>query len=477
MLSKLIDLSVKLIRKYLPDPFVFAIILTVVAGLAAMFCTGQGALEVLENWGGGVWSLLAFSMQMALVLVCGSALADAPLIKRGLRKMAALPKTPAAAITTVTLVASIACWINWGFGLIVGAIFAKEIARAVKGVDYRLLIAAAYSGFVVWHAGLSASIPLAMATDGESLVEVSRGAITSAIPISQTIFATYNLIIVFVVIVALTAVNTLMHPVPEKAFIVDPALLGDGEEIKEEPLCGPSGSENCEEVRASGCASCGEGKSEWKMSPSEKLNNSVVLGGLVALMGLGYLVVKIVLKGASLDLNNVIMLFMFLGIVLHKTPIKYVKAVTASASSSAGILLQFPFYAGIMGIMTSAGADGVSLAGQISEACVAMSNEKTFPLLSFLSAGIVNVFVPSGGGQWAVQAPIMLPAGVQLGVDPAVTGMAIAWGDAWTNLIQPFWALPALAIAKLDAKDIMGFCLIDLFIVGVIVCAGFLFLV
>lgn len=463
MISKLIDLSVKLIRKYLPDPFVFAIILTVVAGLCAMLCTGQGPLEVLENWGGGVWSLLAFSMQMALVLVCGSALADAPLIKRGLRKIAALPKTPAAAITTVTLVASIACWINWGFGLIVGAIFAKEIARAVKGVDYRLLIASAYSGFVVWHSGLSASIPLAMATEGASLVEVSRGTITSAIPISQTIFATYNLIIVLVVIVALTEVNTLMHPAPDRAFVVDSALLGDAEEITEPQLCGADGSKEC--------------KVEWKLTPSEKLNNSMVLSGLVALMGLGYLFVKIVLKGASLDLNNVIMLFMFLGIVLHKTPIKYVKAVTASASSCAGILLQFPFYAGIMGIMTSAGSDGASLAGVISEACVAVSNEKTFPLLSFLSAGLVNVFVPSGGGQWAVQAPIMLPAGVQLGVDPAVTGMAIAWGDAWTNLIQPFWALPALAIAKLDAKDIMGFCLIDLFIVGAIVCAGFLLLV
>ena len=135
------------------------------------------------------------------------------------------------------------------------------------------------------------------------------------------------------------------------------------------------------------------------------------------------------------------------------------------------------FYAGIMGIMTSASAEGISLAGQISEACVAISNEKTFPMLSFLSAGIVNVFVPSGGGQWAVQAPIMLPAGVQLGVEPAVTGMAIAYGDAWTNLIQPFWALPALAIAKLNAKDIMGYCLIDLFVVAIIVVLGFLVLV
>ena len=459
-MGKLIDLSVKFIKKYLPDPFVFAIILTVVAALAAIVFTGQGPLEVVEHWGGGVWSLLAFSMQMALVLVCGSALADAPIIKKGLRKLAALPKTPAAAIVTVTLVSSIACWINWGFGLIVGAIFAKEIARQVKGVDYRLLIASAYSGFVVWHSGLSASIPLAMATEGASLVEVSRGTITSAIPISQTIFATYNLIIVFVVMVALTVVNTLMHPSPEKSFVVDPALLGDAEEIEEKQLCGAIGEKEC--------------KVEWKLTPSEKLNNSVILSGIIAFMGLGYLFIKIVLKGASLDLNNVIMLFLFLGIVLHKNPIRYVKAINNAASSSAGILLQFPFYAGIMGIMTSASADGVSLAGVISEACVAMSNEKTFPVLSFLSAGIVNVFVPSGGGQWAVQAPIMLPAGVQLGVDPSVTGMAIAWGDAWTNLIQPFWALPALAIAKLNAKDIMGFCLIDLFVVGVIVCLGLL---
>lgn len=461
MFQKLIDLSVKLIRKYLPDPFVFAILLTIVAAVAAMISTGQTPLEVVENWGGGVWSLLAFSMQMALVLVCGSALADAPVIKKALRKMAALPKTPAAAIVTVTLVSSIACWINWGFGLIVGAIFAKEIARQVKGVDYRLLIASAYSGFVVWHSGLSASIPLAMATEGASLVEVSRGAITSAIPISQTIFATYNLLIVFAIIVALTVVNTLMHPSAEKAFIVDPALLGDAEEIVYKDLCGMDGGKEC--------------KVEWKLTPSEKLNNSMILSGIIAVMGLGYLFMKVIVKGGSLDLNSVIMLFMFLGIVLHKTPIKYVKAVTASASSCAGILLQFPFYAGIMGVMTSPSADGVSLAGQISEACVAMSNEKTFPLLSFLSAGIVNVFVPSGGGQWAVQAPIMLPAGVQLGVDPSVTGMAIAYGDAWTNLIQPFWALPALAIAKLNAKDIMGYCLIDLFVVGAIVIVGFLF--
>jgi short-chain fatty acids transporter len=374
--------------------------------------------------------------------------------------MAAFPKTPAAAITTVTLVSSIACWINWGFGLIVGAIFAKEIARAVKGVDYRLLIASAYSGFVVWHSGLSASIPLAMATEGASLVEVSRGTITSAIPIFQTIFATYNLIIAFAIIVALTVVNTIMHPAPDKAFCVDPAVLGEAEEIQERELCGASGEKEC--------------KVEWKLTPSEKLNNSAILSGIIAVMGLGYLAIRIFVKGGSLDLNNVIMLFLFLGIVLHKTPIKYVKAVGNSASAAAGILLQFPFYAGIMGIMTSASAEGVSLAGQISEACVAISNKTTFPMLSFLSAGIVNVFVPSGGGQWAVQAPIVMPAATEMGVEYGRAAMAIAWGDQWTNMIQPFWALPALGVAGLSARNVMGYLVVILLYTGVIACLGFL---
>ena len=148
-----------------------------------------------------------------------------------------------------------------------------------------------------------------------------------------------------------------------------------------------------------------------------------------------------------------------------------------SASKSAGpIMLQFPFYAGIIGMMTGVNADGVSLAILISDFFANVATKFTFPLFSFLSAGIVNFFVPSGGGQWAVQAPIMMPAGAAFGVDPAKTAMAIAWGDAWTNMIQPFWALPALGIAGLGAKDIMGFCIIDLLYSGVIIAMGLMFI-
>ena len=446
MFQKIIRFCVKLVQKYLPEPFIFAIILTLVAFIVAMPVCHQTPLEVVEHWGDGVWSLLAFAMQMSLVLVTGSALAAAPDVKKGISALAGLPKTPAGAIALVTGISALACWLNWGFGLIVGVIFAKEIAKKLRGVDYRLLIASAYSGFVVWHAGLSGSIPLTMATKGSNLETVTKGALTQPVPIRQTVLAPENLIMVAVVIVAIVVVNALMHPKGELAMSIDPSLL-----FEEQPKPEPKPS-----------------------TPSEKMENSSVLAWIISLLGLSYLIIKLFFKGGSFDLGAVIMLFLFLGILLHGTPLAYVKAFGKSVSGAAGILLQFPFYAGIMGIITGVGESGICLGEVVSNACVSISTPKTYPLFTFFCAAILNMFVPSGGGHWAIQAPIMFTAGAALNVDPGLTGMAISWGDAWTNLIQPFWALPALAIAKLNAKDIMGFCIIDLLVSGLIICGGLL---
>lgn len=434
-----------MVQRYLPEPFVFAILLTFIAAFIAKPLCHQTPVEVVEHWGNGVWSLLAFSMQMALVLVCGSTLAAAPVVKKGISALASLPKTPMAAIALVTAVSAIACWLNWGFGLIVGVIFAKEIARKLPAVDYRLLIASAYSGFVVWHAGLSGSIPLTMATPGDALSKATNGALSQPVPISQTILDPHNLVMVLLVIVALVLVNSKMHP-KKDVVIVDPALLAEEDFVRD----------------------------ERRDTPAEKMEGSRILAYVLAALGLTYLVIKLFFRGGSLDLNSVIMLFLFTGVILHGTPISYVRAFTKAATGAAGILLQFPFYAGIMGIITGVGHSGICFGTVISDACIAISNPTTYPLLTFLCAAVLNLFVPSGGGHWAIQAPIMFAAGANLGVDPGLTGTAIAWGDAWTNLIQPFWAIPALAIAKLNAKDIMGFCLIDLFITGVIICGGLL---
>lgn len=437
----------RVVQRWLPEPLIFAIILTFVAAILAMPICHQTPIEVVEHWGGGVWNLLAFAMQMALVLVCGSALAAAPIIKRGISALASLPKNPAGAIALVTGISAIACWLNWGFGLIVGVIFAKEIARKMSGVDYRLLIASAYSGFVVWHAGLSGSIPLTMATPGEALSKATNGILTSPVAITETIFDYHNLVICVIVVMALIVVNSLMHPKADKVIAINPALL---EEETEAP------------VQTKG------------NTPAEKLENSRVLGWLLAILGFSYLTIHLFVRGGSFDLGSVIMLFLFLGLVLHGTPLAYVKAFGKAATGAAGIILQFPFYAGIMGIITGIGESGICFGTVISNACISISTPTTYPLLTFLCAALLNLFVPSGGGHWAIQAPIMFAAGANLGVDHGLTGTAIAWGDAWTNLIQPFWALPALAIAKLNAKDIMGFCLIDLIVTGLIICGGLL---
>ncbi len=445
MFQKIIRGCVNFMQRYLPEPFIFAIILTFVAMAVAMPVCHQSIVEVVANWGGGVWNLLGFSMQMALILVTGATLAAAPAIKRGISRLAAMPKTPAGAIALVTGISAVACWLNWGFGLIVGVIFAKEIAKKLRGVDYRLLIASAYSGFVVWHAGISGSIPLKMASDLDDLVKATNGVITETLPISQTILDPHNIIMAAIVIMALVIVNAMMHP-KEGIIAIDPSLLKE--------------DEVADNVKPS--------------TPAERLEHSKVLSVILAVLGFTYLIVSLFIKGGSFDIGAVILLFLFLGVILYKTPIAYVRAFTKSVGGAAGIVLQFPFYAGIMGIITGVGESGICLGTVTSEAFVNISTPTTYPLFTFLCAAILNMFVPSGGGHWAIQAPIMFAAGATLGVDHGLTGMAIAWGDAWTNLIQPFWALPALAIAKLNAKDIMGFCLIDLVVSGMIICAGLL---
>ncbi|MEI2665881.1 short-chain fatty acid transporter [Rossellomorea sp. LJF3] len=434
----LISLSNKIMQRYLPDPFLFVVILTlVVFGLGLIF-TESSSLEMVQYWGDGFWSLLAFSMQMVLVLVTGYVLASSPLFKRFLGFLASFAKSPGSAIVIVTVVSMIASWINWGFGLVIGALFAKELAKRVKGVDYRLLIASAYSGFVVWHAGFSGSIPLSIATDGHPFQDL-----IGVISTNETIFATSTLIIVAALFIVLPITNRMLMPAKEETIAVDPELFNETAATLEKEA----------------------------LTPADKLENSMILSIIVAVLGIVFLFSYFVKNGFALNLDIVNFLFLFLGILFHGTPKRFLAAVQEAIKGASGIVIQFPFYAGIMGMMTASG-----LAVVMSEAFVSISNDVTFYFFAFLSAGIVNFFVPSGGGQWAVQAPIMLDAAQTLDASVAKTAMAVAWGDAWTNLIQPFWALPALAIAGLKAKDIMGYCVIILVISGVVISLGLLFL-
>ncbi|WP_186567026.1 TIGR00366 family protein [Lawsonibacter celer] len=448
MFKKFTNGCVRVVNRWLPDPFLFAVILTIVVFVAAMIGTQQGPLELVWAWGGqgktqsGFWSLLAFAMQMALVLVFGSAMASAKACKRALGAIASLAKNKRSAILITTFVSTICCWLNWGFGLIAGALLAREVAKRVRDVDYPLLIAAAYSGFVIWHAGLSGSIPLQMnAAGGTEILGVAYSASTM-----ETIFHPMNLLMVAVILVLMPFVNYAMHPDASHTIVVDPSKLVDEEE-----------------------------RTYTKDTPAEKMEHSKILWVITLVLGFVYIVYYFVKNGFSLDLNIVNMIFLFLGILLHGDLRRYVDAVGDAAAGAAGILLQFPFYAGIMGLMVAANPEtGVSLAGIIANFFTNISTNVTFPVLTFLSAGIINFFVPSGGGQWAVQAPIVMPAATEMGIEYGRAAMAIAWGDQWTNMIQPFWALPALGIAGLSARNIMGYLVIVLIFTGLVACGGFL---
>lgn len=444
MFKKFTNGCVRVVNRWLPDPFLFAIILTIVVFIASMIGTQQSPIALVNSWGNssGFWGLLSFSMQMALVLVLGSAMASAKICKKILGAIASIAKDKKGAILVTTFVSTICCWLNWGFGLIAGALLAKEVARRVKDVDYPLLIASAYSGFVIWHAGLSGSIPLQMGAEGGTeILGVNYYA-----PITQTIFHPVNLGMVLIILILMPLINYAMHPDAAHTLTVDPALLVEEEE-----------------------------KTYTINTPAEKIEHNKVLWVITLVLGFAYIIYYFATKGFNLDLNIVNMIFMFLGILLHGDLRKYVDAIGEAAGGAAGILLQFPFYAGIMGLMVATNPEtGVSLASIIANFFTNISTNITFPMLTFLSAGIINFFVPSGGGQWAVQAPIVMPAATQMGIDYGRSAMAIAWGDQWTNMIQPFWALPALGVAGLSARNIMGYLVIVTIFTGVVACAGFL---
>ena len=423
---------VRYAERYIPDPFLYTVILTFVTVAAALVWTPTSPVKVLDAWYGGLWTILTFAAQMALILATGVALADAPVVKRLLCGLAALPKQQTSAAVTVFLGAAIASWVNWGLGFVVGAVVAREIAKRQRDVDFGFLVAAAYMGTMTWASGLSSSIALATATPGSALnlVEKVTGRIAG---LDETIFTAYNLVPTILLVVLIPIV---LHFIAPEAKDMKRA---DAERLAREPAA--SAPEPGERTFAS------------------VLNNSWLVTALLVAMGAAYEWHRIATSGFSLDINTFIFLALFLGLALHARPIRYVQSFGNAAKTVGAILLQFPLYGGIMGIITVSG-----LANLIAEWFVSFSTQGTLAFWSFIASNIISVFVPSGGGHWAVQGPFMVPAAVKLGADPAMVAMAVAMGEQTANMLQPFWALPLLSIAHLGIKDIMGYCFIALMV-------------
>lgn len=432
-----------LVERFIPSAFVFAVVLTGVVAIAALILTDTGPADVVRGWGQGLSGLLAFMTQMALILLLGHTLASTGPVRRLLARLAGVPKTVLQAYLFVFVIASLASLITWGLGLVVGALLAKEVAaqgreRGLK-LHFPMLVAAGYSGYVIWHMGYSASGPLTAATEGSFIAEQ----IGRTIPVSETIFTPWNIIGAFATIVVVGVALALVAP-----------RAGDRVVELEVDLRGADAVDLDDEV----------------VTPADRVDASRLVTLLLGLVLVSYLVLHFV-DGGGLTLDIVNWTFLALILLLVRNTFELIALVKNAASNVGEILLQFPLYAGIMGIMASSGLIAV-----LSDWAVSVATPTTFGILAFLSAGLVNFFVPSGGGQFAVQGPVMLDAAERLGVDPTVAIMAIAYGDQWTNMIQPFWAIPVLAIAGLKMRDILGYTTVTLVASGLVFSAIMIYL-
>ncbi|HET6562655.1 MAG TPA: TIGR00366 family protein [Marmoricola sp.] len=423
------------VERFIPSALVFAIVLSFVVAILALLLTDAGPVDVVKGWGEGLSGLLAFMTQMALILMLGHTLANTGPVRKGLASLGGVPKSALQAYLFVFVVAAIASLITWGLGLVVGVLLAVEVARQgrAKGLNlhFPMLVAAGYSGYVIWHMGYSGSGTLTAATEGSFLAEQ----LGETIPISETTFAWWNLVAIVATII-----------------VVGAGLA----------LVAPRAGDRIVELKTDARFDADIAIDDEVVTPADRVDASRVPTMLVGLALVAYLVIHYAEGGtATLDIVN--WTFLALIFLLVRNPFELIALVKNAASNVGEILLQFPLYAGIMGIMATTGLITV-----LSDFMVETAGPSTFGLLAFLSAGLVNLFVPSGGGQFAVQGPVMLDAGARLGVDPSVTIMAIAYGDQWTNMIQPFWALPVLAISGLKIRDILGYTTVTLIASGLV---------
>ena len=424
--------------RYYPDPIIFTIALTMVTIAACLFLTDTKPADVFGLWGDGLPSLLTFMAQLSLTLIFSHALANTWPVAAGLKRLAKLPGSARQAYLLVGLVGCGLSLITWSLGLVGGAIIAKAVAteagkRKIK-LNYPLLVATAYAAMCIWHMGYSSSAGLFVATEGHAM-EAQMG----VVPMSQTVFTAWNGMMIVAAIIAICATALFLHSDEQVTEL--PAEESDDEQALVEP----------------------EG------TPAEKLETSRWFTLLPA-AGLAYYLGQRAFGGSlTIDLNTVNWTLLLAVLLFIKSPRDLVEQIGKAGPVIAPILLHYPFYAGMMALMIGSGLVAILAAGIVS-----ISSADTLPFFAFLSGGLLNIFIPSGGGQWAVQGPIFIEAATALGTPHEEIVMAVAYGDQWTNLIQPFWALPMLAIAGLQVRQILGFCFFFLLSLGAVFGGGIL---
>ena len=427
------------LSRLVPSSFVIACLLTLVTFALVIGVAGKNPIAAEGYWTKGFWELLELTMQLALIVLTGYIVAVSPIVSRLLEYIAGLATSDRAAIALMGLVSMTAAWLHWGLGLIAGPIFLHFLIRKHPKVDYRLAVAAGYLGSTcTWHAGLSGSVPLLMATP-KNFMEAEAG----LVPVSVTTFSAFNLVLTVIVVCVMTTMVMWLYP-------KSPQPHEDG---------GPDQS-------AEAVAKAERAAPHTTLWIERSYAVNLVMGVLGATAFWSLLYVE---GGSRVSINVLNFAVLFLALLLHPSPASFTRAATRGATYLHGIVIQFPFYAGMYGLIKYSG-----LAEIIARWFTSIASPRTFPIMIYWYSGILSLFIPSGGSKWAVEAPYVVAAAKTLTVPLPQAILAYAWGDMSTHFLQPFWAIPLLAIAKVEFKDIIG-CLAILFVVNfVVVSAAFI---
>ncbi len=447
MISRLGQRFTDLYQRFMPDAFVFALILTLITSLAAYFWTGTSPIEILKAWYTGFWKLLEFGMQMVLLVITGYSIALSPFARKGIDRLGDNINTPRQVYFIVMLVGVLLCLVSWSW-VVITAVLGRELALKVKGVNYPFLVACVYLSGGSWVTGLSSSIPLLLNTPENYMIK--EAVLSDTISTSFTLGSSLNFWMVILFLIFTPLLMVYLSTRTGKIIEIQ-NLLTDKSASSEESIASEAA-----DLRI-------------PSDPiSDKLDNSLILQWIIGLMGLTYIVYHFYTYGFELDLNIIIFSFLMLGLLLHGTPIRYVISMKRSSSNVSGILFQFPFYAGIMGIMSQTG-----LGGKFAEVMASLATIETYPFFAYVAGGIVNFAIPSAGGEFAVMGPSVIAAvnDIAAGLPPteivavqARASMSMAYGESLTNLLQPFFLLLVIPIMgagiKLQARDVMGYLVI-----------------
>ena len=440
--TRFTEATIRLFERMIPDPFVLAILITVVVALLSVaFAPQASAAHLIGGWYKGFFDILTFAFQITLILVTGHAFAHAPFVQRLFKALVSVARTPNQAAALVFVLVAVASFCNWGFGLVVGAMLAREVARRMR-VDFAWIVAAGFSGWVVWASGISSSIALAQSTSGSAMNVVQK--LTGQIlPLGSTVFTRFNLVPTLVMLVAMPFVFAWLKPADADIVVLDTDKHPDTP-----PRERPAG----------------------KLSFARWLEYSWLGSAFIGLAGIAVLVLTQVEHLPFSGVNAVIFVMFVGGVILHGYPLAYADAVKSAARQTGSMMLQYPLYGGVMGMMDATGLPNV-----ISHFFIAISNAHTLPFWSYVCSLIVTFFIPSGGGHWAVQGPFVVPAAVALHASVPATTMAVAMGEQVSNMLQPFWAAPVVAMAGIGVQRVLGFT-VATFIVGLLVYGAALLL-